>query len=183
MDEKVLINRAKEGDMESFEMLARSYQNRIYYLSLRILKNEQDAFDASQEALIKIYRSISRFEFRSAFSTWVHTITKNACLDFIRKNSAFTYTEDIYQLPMETIGQSGEGNPETRYENKEDGQRLAAFVNTLPGEQRKILILRDMEGYRYEEIAELLHLPVGTVKSRLNRARKKLSAMIRPGDA
>jgi len=178
MDEHLLIERAKEGDIASFEALIRKYQNKIYSLAFRIAGNADDAFDISQEAIIKIYGNIKRFYGRSAFSTWVYTVTKNAGLDFLRKRKRiFSSEEELTDCSYLEVSYPAYGSPEESFEKKESKNFLISLIRSLPEAQKTVLILRDIEGYSYEEIAKILKISEGTVKSRLFRARESLRTL------
>ncbi len=176
MDEEKLISLAQSGDTKACEILLNTYRPKMYALSLRFLKNTHDADDAVQNALIKIYLSIGKFAFRSSFATWVYTITKNCSLDLIKKarpaESIDSFSEFLYS----------EKDTEKEVIEADDSMRLKRIINSLPEEQRACIILKDSEGYSIEDIAAILDLPAGTVKSRIHRARAKLCELIRQAD-
>ena len=167
-----LIRRSQRGDTDAFQKLAQSYKSRIFSLALRMLGNPTDAEDAAEESVIKLYYSMKKFRGQSSFSTWVYAVTRNTCLDIIRKNVKTRSDIDIEEV--EYFVSSHEGDP---HEATERGQKVAFLkktINSLPEENRKTLILREMDGYSYEEIAELLNISVGTVKSRISRAKERI---------
>lgn len=178
MEEKYLIHRAQAGDIDAFESLARQYQNKIYALALRMIQNQQDALDVSQNVLIKIYRKIHLFRGQSSFATWVYRIAKNACLDFLRAQKKSVSLEELSESGYEIQSFTQKDDPEKSFEAKEQTQKLIALVMALPEAQRRLIVLRDIEGYSYEEIGDLLSLQPGTVKSRLFRARNRLRKML-----
>lgn len=172
-----MIRQAANGDALAFETLIEPYEKRLYALCLRIAGNREDAMDCAQEAMLRIWRSLPKYRFQSALTTWCYRIATNACLDLLRRHRARpqvsldALTEDGF-APADEI--SREGNPE---ENSEENARRAALqqaILALPPEMRAALVLRDVQGLSYDEISEILTLPAGTVKSRLNRAREKL---------
>ena len=171
MEEERLIALAAGGDTDAFENLARAYQNKIYALALRVLGDRQDAFDASQEALIRLYRTLSSFSGRSAFATWVYRITKNVCIDILRRRKAEV---PLDEAAAEAWSTPREEDPAEQAVRSEQRRRMKALIAALPRQQRQVVILRDVEGYAYQEIADILQLPLGTVKSRLKRARSTL---------
>ena len=173
MEERQLIKRAVKGDMDAFEQLARAYQSKIYALALRIMKNEQDAFDASQEALVKLYKNLSGFGFRASFATWVYTITRNACLDLLRNRNSRDFV-DIATVEFSLYAPEEESSPEVGLERQELRRQIISIMNQLPEEQKQTIVLRDVEGYPYEDICQLLNCSLGTVKSRLFRGREKI---------
>nr|WP_330386466.1 sigma-70 family RNA polymerase sigma factor [Natronincola ferrireducens] len=179
--EDVLIDKARQGDIESFELLIKAYQQRAFNIAYRILGNLEDANDVTQEALLKVYRSIHNFKGNSSFSTWLYSIVNNVCIDFLRKNKKAKvlyidnqYQEEGYQreIPDEI------NTPECLFEKKEVKKMIHDAINQLNHEQRTIIVLRDIQGFSYQEIAEILNVSVGTVKSRINRGRSNLKLLI-----
>ncbi len=155
------------GDEKAFEQLVRANQNKIYAVCLNMLKNEHDAQDAAQDAFIKAYRSISAFKGESKVETWLTKIAVNTCLDILRRRREF------YDL-SEAADAADSVTPESETEKGEVKQLVRASISKLPPDMRSIVVLRDIEGYSYEEIADMLKLNIGTVRSRLSRAREKL---------
>nr|WP_041720893.1 sigma-70 family RNA polymerase sigma factor [Alkaliphilus metalliredigens] len=181
--EATLIEKSKDGDSESFEKLILQHQKKAFNIAYRMLGNLEDANDVTQEALLKAYRAINRFQEKSSFSTWLYTIVTNTCVDFIRKNRK---TKVVY-LDREYEGEEGqykrevyddENGPEELLEKKEVQRLIHDAINLLNYEQRKVIILRDIEGFSYREIAEILDCAEGTIKSRINRARSNLKNLI-----
>jgi len=176
--EKRLIERAKAGDESCFESLILGCQNKAYNIALRYLKNEEDAMDALQESFIKIYRHLNNFKEDSRFDTWVYRIIVNTCNDFLRKNSNRKNTDSIYKTEneKETVIEipDSSGSPEHVYENKEKTDYILSCLDKMTLEQKEIILLRDVHGFSYEEISEILDCSIGTVKSRINRSRLKL---------
>ena len=172
-EEKGYIERVLAGDESAYEPLVTENQTKVYRLALRILKNEADAEDAAQEAFLKAYTSLADFRGDSRFSVWLYRLTNNICIDMLRKNKRAVI------VSLQTEDDDGEETeiaiPDERY----SPERLAA----LPDDCREILALRESAGLSYDEIAAALSLEVGTVKSRLNRARKKLCiALLKSGN-
>ena len=179
MEEHKLISRARKGDDAAFEALIERYRAKIYAICLRILCAEQDAQDAAQEAMIKMYCSINRYNFRSTFATWAYTIARNTALDHLRmlkRSRNESYDElaaqgaaifDIDDITAESV------------ERNDLSGILRDLVNQLPKDMRNCLILKDIDGYSCEDIAVILNQPIGTVKSRLHRARARLMELIR----
>lgn len=176
--EKLLIEGALKGNESDFETLILSCSDRAYSLAYRYLNNHDDAMDAVQESFIKIYRYLRNFKGDSSFQTWVYRIVANTCKDFFRKKksrinpeSLFKgFGDDEYEL---NIADEGKGPLDTLLE-KEDSKAILEALNELPEDQKEILTLRDIEDFSYEEISEILSLSLGTVKSRISRARLKL---------
>lgn len=169
MDEMELITQCKNNDADAFETLIRMYENKIYNLCYYILKNKDDAFDASQEACIKIYRFINKFKGDSKFSTWVYRVTYNTCLDYIKKKKDELSYEDVFSTET-----GAEGRVDGAIESKELKYEIKKSILKLSNDFRTVIILRDIEGLSYQEIADILEIEVGTVKSRINRAREAL---------
>lgn len=170
MDENALIVKAKVDEKALSELLQR-YSDRVYLLCLRTLQNEADAQDAAQEALIRIYLNINKFRGDSSFYTWVFRIAKNACYDVIKKANI-----EIEDLP-ELVYTGCEYDPAKSAENEETRRTLAELIGRLEPEFARALVLRDIDGFTYAEIAEIMDSSLGTVKSRVSRARDKLAQM------
>ncbi len=179
MDEKELIARCREGDMDAFEQLMSAYQQRIYNVAYRMMGNPHDASDLTQETMIRIYRFIGSFRGESAFSTWVYHITLNGCREALRRLSrhpVVSLDEPLQMDDGELLRELPDKAPlpEEHYLNQELSELLQTLIAELPPEYRAVLILRENEGLRYEEIAAETGISIGTVKSRLNRARARL---------
>ncbi|MBN1934813.1 MAG: sigma-70 family RNA polymerase sigma factor [Anaerolineae bacterium] len=176
-DELALIASAQGGDLEAFNQLVVHYQTIIYNVAYRILGDVDAAADAAQEAFISAYKAIDRFR-GGSFKGWLMRIATNACYDQLRvKKRRPTAPLDavLYTDPEETRLQGErEQRPEEYVDQQELGDLIQRGLNTLPPEQRAVLILSDIQEMQYDEIAEALGVSLGTVKSRLNRARGKL---------
>nr|WP_243141119.1 sigma-70 family RNA polymerase sigma factor [Alkaliphilus pronyensis] len=182
-EEISLIEESKQGDIESFERLIEPYQKKAFNIAYRMLGNLEDANDVTQEALIKIYRSINKFKGNSRFSTWLYSIVTNSCIDYIRKNRRgkviyldkdYETEEGNYQLEIPDNNNS----PEILLERKETQYIIHDAINQLTYEHKEVIILRDIEGFSYQEISEILKCSEGTVKSRISRARSSLRILI-----
>ncbi|MDF9409871.1 MULTISPECIES: sigma-70 family RNA polymerase sigma factor [Pelotomaculum] len=178
MDEtSILVKRAKENDLSAFEELVRIHQNKVYALCLKFSDSRDDAQDLAQDAFIQAYRALGSFRNEANFGTWLHRITVNICLNARRKNrNVHIYLDEPHQ--SESGGEirhevaSGEGDPLRALEEKEFRGIVQAALQSLSPEHRAVLVLREIEGYSYEEVAEMLGCSLGTVKSRLSRARE-----------
>lgn len=173
MEERLLVKRVKRGDPAAFEELMTTYQARIYALALRMMRNEYDAQDAAQDAMLKIYTHIDSFQQKSAFSTWVYSITRNTCLDALRKKNTYPQSE-LSTVEFTLPDTQFSAHPELSAEQKELRRMISQCITLLPGDQQAVLVLRDVDGYAYDEICQLLNISEGTLKSRLHRARAKL---------
>jgi len=184
LKEASLIEQSKAGDIDSFEQLIAAHQKKAFNIAYRILGNLEDANDVTQEALIKAYRGIINFNGKSSFSTWLYTIVNNACIDFIRKNrkTNVTYLDREYETEEGSYKvqvYSNEESPEELFEKKEVQKLVHESINRLSYEHRRIIVLRDIQQFSYQEIAQILNCSEGTVKSRINRARSNLKMLIK----
>jgi len=176
-NEKELIRKAKRGDEDSFEALILSCKGKAYNIALRYMQNEEDAMDVLQESFIKIYRHLNKFNEESRFDTWVYRIVVNTCNDMIRKNKKYGQTDSVYKnednedVFLETADK--DPGPGELLEQKETGSHILKCLGLLGLEHKEVLILRDIKGFSYEEISEILDCSMGTVKSRISRAREK----------
>lgn len=179
MDERKLAARIVMGDMHAFDELVAAYQNKVIHISYSMLSDYEDACDASQEVFVKVYRSIANFRGESSLSTWIYRITKNVCMDFMRKRKEKALSiddekEDAPKLEIEDETKS----PEYLAEKNETVLMVRQAIDMLEENQKVILTMYDIEGMSYDEISETLEIPAGTVKSRLNRARQKLRKIL-----
>ena len=174
MEESRLIQRAGEDDASAFNTLMEMHERRMYAVALRMCGNPEDAQDCLQEAMLRIYRAINSFKAQSSFSTWVYRITMNTCLDELRrrKNRPNTSLDGLYDAGWSPVdpGQT----PEKSALIKDMRRQLQAFIRELPEDMRAAIVLHDVEGYSYDEIASMLDVNVGTIKSRISRGREKL---------
>ncbi len=182
-----LVSRSKDGDKEAFQMLVKRYQRRAYGIALGVLKNSDDAMDAAQEAFIKVFRSIKGFKGDSSFYTWLYRIVVNVCIDQIRKKKrarSVEYDEtwhrkdEIQTLPI--TSNTRRMLPNYPMERRELNEALQNAMAGLSENHRSIILLREVEGLSYEEIAEVMSCHLGTVMSRLHHARKKLQKALKP---
>ncbi len=181
-NEAVLIEKAKSGDEFSFELLIESCRTKAYNTALRYLRDEDDAMDALQESLIKVFRHLDKFKGDCKFDTWVYRIVVNTCNDFLRKNKkqknnvSFYWTDEDGETMIDIPDTAP--TPSEVFDTKLTVSYVMDCLNEMPEDQREVLILRDIQGFSYEEISEILGCSMGTVKSRINRARLKLKQKI-----
>lgn len=185
-DEKNMILRVLDGDQDAFERLVKTYETQVYNLCLRMVGNQEDAKDLAQEAFLKAWRGLQFYKFESAFSTWLYRLTSNVCIDFLRRQKrrpvvSLTMQEDEEQAVELEIPDSAP-QPEEQILYREQKTAIAAAMNQLEEEFRLVLTLRVIEDLPYEEIAEIMNLKIGTVKSRLARARMKLKSLLESGN-
>lgn len=174
-----LISRAAKGDEAAFSSLVERYEKLVFNLAYQYTQNREDAADVSQEVFLKLWRTLSSFRGESSFSTWIFRITQNSALDLLRKragNPTVSLTmeeEDGEEAGRERdlVDQSVEHDPAASVERSERATAVRAAIASLRADHREILVLREMRGYSYTEISEMLGLELGTVKSRINRAR------------
>lgn len=180
--ESAVVRAVLDGDVNAFEMLVREYEKNVYNLALRMVGNSEDAADMSQEAFIKAYNSLNSFRGDSKFSVWLYRIVSNVCLDFIRsrkrKQTVSLSVEDDNGEDVELDIADDTQSPERLMDKQLTRDAVRRGLASLPPGQRQILLLREIQGLSYDEIAEVLNVEAGTVKSRIFRARKKLSAFL-----
>ena len=183
MTDNEIIKLCRTGDRDAFNLLMQKHQDRVFGMAYSLLSDYEDAKDASQEVFIKVYKSIASFKGQSEFTTWLYVICRNVCNDILRKrqknrNIVFSLDDDSDNNPVNEI-KSDEPSPEEQVELSETQKAVWDAINSLKLEHKEILIYSDIQHLSYEEIAHIIKCPVGTVKSRLNRARialrKKLS--------
>lgn len=177
-DEELLIKRAQKGESEALEALILSCEKKVYNLAYRFMGNEADAYDMSQESLIKVYRGIKSFRFQSSFSSWVYRLTVNTCLDGLRKRKKAPVSLDNTIESGITLEDKQSVTPEIYVLNIECREDIQKAINSLTTDHRIAVILRDVQGLTYEEISDCLQISVGTVKSRLNRGRQRLKEIL-----
>ena len=184
MDEAALIASAQRGNLNAFNELVLAYQDRVYNLAYRIMSDPASAADAAQEAFISAYQHIDGFrgEYPSSFKSWLMRIVSNACYDELRRRKRHPITSfedfEVDEEANPVLVSEGE-EPEEYAEREEMSRVIQAGIQTLPPEQRVTLVLADVQGFSYDEIAEATDAPLGTVKSRLARARGKLRDYLR----
>lgn len=178
-EEKALIERCKRGDMGAFNDLVRKYEKQVYNFAYRLTGNYDDANDVAQDAFVRVFNAIGTFRGDASFSTWLFRITTNVFLDERKRAKAHPQTslDEYMTLDESTVARQVEDpspSPEAVLEAGERAQILARAVGDLPEYQRAMVTLYHGQQKSYEEIAEIMDLPIGTVKSRLNRARLAL---------
>lgn len=176
------VRRVLDGDVNAFEQLMHAHEKTVYNLALRSLGNPQDAEDVTQEVFLKAYRSLSSFRGDSKFSVWLYRIVSNLCLDFLRAKSrrpaqSLTVEDDEGEVDELEIPDE-HFSPEKLLDRKLTRESVQRGLASLPDDARQILLLRELKGLSYEEIADVLGLEPGTVKSRIFRARKRLCAFL-----
>lgn len=179
LSDEILVEMCKQGDLAAFEQLLEKHQSRVYTLAYRYMSNHADASDLAQEAFIKIYRSLNTYRGEASFQSWMYRLVTNVCMDELRRRGR-AKTVSIEELMEGKKGlnmhreNAGSRLPEDVVIRNELQREVQNVLNSLSDEHRVIVVMRDIQGYSYEEIAELLKCSLGTVKSRLNRARHVL---------
>lgn len=181
--EKLLITKAQAGDPLAFEELISMHQKNIFSIAYRIAGNHEDASDMAQEVLIKIFRNLDQFKGNSKFSTWLYRVATNTCLDMrkkIMKHSAYSLDQELEtdEGSILTEIQDDSPTPEQHAEQSVVQKAINTAISNLNDQHKKVIILRDVQGFSYEEIADMLSCSVGTVKSRINRARAQLKKIL-----
>lgn len=174
MDERELIARLQKRDEAAFEELIRQYEKKVYTLCFRMCGNSEDAEEAAQDAFLALWRGIDRFRQESTLSTWIYRLATNACIDTLRrrKKQSGSVSLDDEELFVDAVDTSPQ--PQETVEHREAQILLQEGLSALPEEYRKVLILREIEGLSYTEIAESASIELGTVKSRISRGRSLL---------
>lgn len=185
--EAAVIQAVLDGDVNAYEALVKEYEKNVYNLALRMTGNSEDAADMAQEAFIKAYNSLTAFRGDSKFSVWLYRIVSNVCLDFLRSRSRkqtvslSTENDDGEEVELDIADETH--SPEQLLDRSLTRDAVRRGLAALPPDHREILLLREIQGLSYEEIADVLGLEAGTVKSRIFRARKKMcSFLIKDGN-
>ncbi|MEX1257841.1 MAG: RNA polymerase sigma factor [Gemmatimonadota bacterium] len=172
--ERELVHRCRAGDTRFYEPLVRAYEPQGLRLALGMMGNADDARDALQEAFVKTYQSLDRFDSGRAFGPWFFQILRNQCRDMLRSRRARFRMEVVEDGLLEFRPDTGPGSA-ARHQARSDARRvLWTALEQLPEDQREVLVLKELQGLRYQEIASVLEVPEGTVASRLFHARKAL---------
>ncbi len=183
------IERARRGDKQAFEVLVRAHMSYVYNLAFHLTSgNHSEADDLAQMTFIRAFRAIRRFEGRSELRTWLHRITVNLWKNMVRSQVRRKYFQ--HRSLSDPIGEDERGvtheipengpDPSVQVERSELDGLIRSAIDRLPPDEREVMVLRDLEGHPYEEIAKLTRLPLGTVKSRIARARRLLRATLEP---
>jgi RNA polymerase sigma-70 factor, ECF subfamily len=183
--ERLLIERCKQGERQAFDELVRKYEKRVYNLAYRLSGSYDDANDISVDAFVRVFQAIKMFRGDANFSTWLFRIVTNVYLDRRKRtrNKQHLSLEEVIDVEESTVTRQVEDpgpTPGAVVEQKERAQLIQSAIVSLPTDQRTMIVLYHTEGFSYEEIASVLELPIGTVKSRLNRARLKLREKLEP---
>jgi len=180
-----LVKRCQAGDTRAFDVLVNRYRGKVYAMTYHMIQNETEAWDLAQEAFIKAWRALPNFKQDSAFYTWLYRIAHNVTYDWLRKKKIQgdgefddSRTEHRIAAGAEAVAR-GEPAPDMAMRNSELGARIQDAISKLSPEHKQVILLREVEGLAYEEIAETIPCSLGTVMSRLFYARKKLQEMLK----
>lgn len=175
MEDVELVKLCQKGDTVAFERLFQMYRDRVYGVAYKMVNNQEDALDLTQEIFLKVYQKIDKFNFKSSFSTWLYRLAMNVCIDELRKrkpDTEYSIDDSLRQMSSDS------DTPEEEAISNEREEILWKAINSLKEKERMIIILRDMEGLSYNEIAETLKCSLGRVKSRIHEARNKLKSVL-----
>jgi RNA polymerase sigma-70 factor (ECF subfamily) len=184
-----LVQRVQAGDSAAFRTLFDKYHRRAFAVAMGVVKNEDDAADAVQNAFVKVHKNIHKFEGSSSFYTWLYRIVMNVSIDHVRRTSRrknLDFDERALHEESEVAGDGAlvprvtNANPGKAALRRELGSAIQAALGELPEHHRAVIVLREIEGMSYEEMAEALDVPKGTIMSRLFHARKKMQAALAP---
>ena len=188
IDDAVLVQQCWEGDSAAIERLILKYQNRIYNVILKICANPDDAAELTQDTFVKIIENISNFQGRSSFYTWAFRIAVNLTLNYCRRNARIGFSSlDAEQIRgnnrpgkvlKELLTNDSSIDPALVIQNKELCQIIVESLMKLDDDQRAVIVLRDIESMNYNQIAHVLDIELGTVRSRISRGRKKLRQIL-----
>jgi len=178
-DDKVLVARCKDGDPEAFRVLVQKYERRVHSIVVGMVRDREEAWDLTQEVFIKVYRHIGKFEGVSSLYTWIYRITVNLCIDYLRKKRMAKVEYDdtrSHQAPEGISIPSGhsEDAPPQRLLREELVSKVNSSLERLSAKHKQIIILREVEGLAYQDIADVLGISIGTVMSRLFHARRNM---------
>lgn len=183
--DKRLVERVQQGDKMAFDLLVTKYQRKLFRLVLRLVSNQTEAEDVVQETFIKAYRALHQFRGDSAFYTWLYRIGINTAKNFLdNRDEGFLHQPDTTADKVESF-EEGENlrdinTPESMLASKQIAETVNIAMDELPEDLRVALSLREMEGLSYDEIAVIMECPIGTVRSRIFRARESIAVRLRP---
>jgi RNA polymerase sigma-70 factor (ECF subfamily) len=186
-DDLTLVQRVRGGDQRAFKTLVERYQKKVYAVALGMVKDKEEAYDIAQEAFVKVYKYLDHFKGDSSFYTWLYRITANICIDVMRKKQAMkgeavefdeSVQHDISEANLGALGSRLGTNPQKSALRRELAEKIQEALEQVPEKHRAILLMREVEGMSYEDLAETLQIPKGTVMSRLFHARAKVQKIL-----
>lgn len=167
-----LVNRCKSGDISAFSQIYEKSKDRVFSLAKRMVKNDQDAEDLTHDIFVKAYREIKKYEGRSKFSTWLYQIAVNTCSNFLKRKKIIRFLP--FTAKSETVSEERLSEPEAYAQTVDEQALFEKLLSEIDLGFRACIILKDIEGLSYDEIASILDIPTGTAMSRTDRARQKL---------
>ena len=184
MTDEFTLRRAQKGDAQAFEMLVTPHEQMLWRVCWHYTHHQEDAADCLQEAMLKAWRAIKTYRGECSLSTWLYRIAATVCLDFLRKQKRLPPTESADELAEDEgfTPVDDSPTPDEAVIRQESANHIRAAIDSLPAEMRTAIILYALQGFGYEEIAEVTSTSVGTVKSRINRARQKIAKFLADGN-
>ena len=173
-EEQLWIQQVLAGDKQAYAHIINKYKNQLYATILRMTKHPQDAQDLVQDAFIKVYRNLDKYDASGSFSSWLYRVAINHCMDEFRKKSHSTVQVEIDETKV-----VNREHPEVVFLKKEKSRQLERLISTLPEDERLIILLRYINEISYEEIGEMMDVPLSTVRNKLHRAKKKMRETVK----
>ncbi len=180
----MLVERSQSGDMAAFDALVTRYRGKVYAMIVNMVRNDADAWDLAQDVFVKAWKALPKFEARSSFFTWIYRITYNVTCDFVRRRKITAAGEFDDTIRLDSVESAAPTapraieTPSERMAGQELGGEIAAALDQLSEDHRAAIVMREVDGMKYEEIAEAMGCSIGTVMSRLFYARKKLQELL-----
>ncbi len=179
MTDEFTLRRAQKGDAQAFEQLVTPHEQMLWRVCWHYTRHQEDAADCLQETMLKAWRALKSYRGECAFTSWLYRIASTVCLDFLRKQKRLPQAESADALAEDGFAPvDGSPPPDEAILKAESTENIRAAIDALPGDMRTVIILYALQGLGYEEIAEVMKTSVGTVKSRLNRARQKIAKFL-----
>ena len=183
MTNEFTLRRAQKGDAQAFEQLVTPHEQMLWRVCWHYTHHQEDAADCLQETMLKAWRAIKSYRSECSLSSWLYRIASTVCLDFLRKQKRLPQTESADELAEEGFSPVDESpTPDEAILKAESADSIRAAIDSLPEDMRTVIILYALQGLGYEEIADTMNTSVGTVKSRLNRARQKIAKFLADGN-
>lgn len=184
MTDEFTLRRAQKGDSSAFEMLVTPHEQMLWRVCWHYTRHQEDAADCLQETMLKAWRAIKSYRGECSLSTWLYRIASTVCLDFLRKQKRLPETESADELAEDEgfTPVDDSPTPDEAVIRQESADHIRAAIDALPGDMRTAIILFALQGMQYEEIAEVTRTSVGTVKSRISRARQKIAKYLADGN-
>ncbi len=183
MTDEFTLRRAKKGDAQAFEQLVTPHEQMLWRVCWHYTHHQEDAADCLQETMLKAWRAIKTYRGECSLSSWLYRIASTVCLDFLRKQKRLPETESADEMAEDGFTPVDDApTPDEAVIKAESTENIRAAIDSLPGDMRTVIILYALQGLGYEEIASAMQTSVGTVKSRLNRARQKIAKFLADGN-